>query len=103
MYFFFCKIERLFRQKQKIFYKISLYIYMETKNNERLLQHSLFLLYARFSFNHSVIASNFETSKRLFSHTFKLFKLFTISNSFDFILFASINLQYPSVTVFKFL
>lgn len=86
----------------KIFYKFFLYIYKETKNNERVLQHSLFLLYARFSFNHFVIASNLETSKRLSSHTFKFFEFLTISNSLFLTLFASINLQYPSVTVFKF-
>ncbi len=76
------------------------YIFNTHKKNEYLTGTRSF--YARFSFNHFVIVSNLETSKRLSLHTCKLFKLFTISNSFDFTLFASINLQYPSVTVFKF-
>ena len=48
--------------------------------NEYLIRY-LVLLCAIF-FNHFVIASNLETSKRLSSHTCKLFKLFTISSSF---------------------
>ncbi len=90
LYFFFVKLKDYSVKIQKYSTKFP-FIFIWKRKTKRLLQHSLFLLYARFSFNHSVIASNLETSKRLSSHTFKLFKLFTISNSFDFILFASIN------------
>ena len=54
--------------------------YIFNMHKERVpYRYSFF--YARF-FNHFVIVSNLETSKRLSSHTCKLFKLFTISNSF---------------------
>lgn len=87
------------------------YIYKTIYNTHSNIQYAkkqrapykaLVVFYARFSFNQFVIVSSLKTSKRLSSHTLKLFKLFAISNSFDFTLFASINLQYPSVALFKF-